>query len=221
MEADQRGGKEARGDGQGAGGAVAQVREEEETVSREARRVLPDLEGDTPSTNMEAPSEKRARGEGGETGQARGKQRWVEERGAGEAEGALRPASPSVELSPTHWGSGSPPPREYAPQPVRREPGAAKGWSAGDVTELVSYVKWARRTRGGGRSQGHRLQRPGRRGGEAKGKGACDGGGPVEEDAGRGTPRVSLDCPRERGKKPRVQMLRELLQKEGWYEGEA
>ena len=32
---------------------------------------------------------------------------------------------------------------------------------------------------------------------------------------------VSLDCPRERGKKPRVRMLRKLLQREGWYKGEA
>ena len=34
-------------------------------------------------------------------------------------------------------------------------------------------------------------------------------------------PGVSLDCPREGGKRPRVQMLRELLQKEGLYKGEA
>ena len=34
-------------------------------------------------------------------------------------------------------------------------------------------------------------------------------------------PGVSLDCPRERGKKPRGRMLRELLQRQGWYEGEA
>ena len=26
-----------------------------------------------------------------------------------------------------------------------------------------------------------------------------------------------LDCPQERGTKPRVRMLRELLQREGWY----
>ena len=32
---------------------------------------------------------------------------------------------------------------------------------------------------------------------------------------------VSLGCPREREKKPRVRKLRELLQQEGWYEGEA
>ena len=32
---------------------------------------------------------------------------------------------------------------------------------------------------------------------------------------------VRLDCPQERGKKPRVQMLRELLQREGRYGGDA
>ena len=31
---------------------------------------------------------------------------------------------------------------------------------------------------------------------------------------------VSLDCPQEKGKKPRVRMLRELLQREGWYGGD-
>ena len=43
----------------------------------------------------------------------------------------------------------------------------------------------------------------------------------MEEDAGRGTPEVSLDCPQEKGKKPRFRMLRELLQREGWYGGDA
>ena len=37
---------------------------------------------------------------------------------------------------------------------------------------------------------------------------------------GEALPGVSLDCPRERRKKPRVRMMRELLQREGWYEGE-
>ena len=32
---------------------------------------------------------------------------------------------------------------------------------------------------------------------------------------------VSLDCPPEKGRKPRVQMLRELLQREGQYGGDA
>ena len=38
---------------------------------------------------------------------------------------------------------------------------------------------------------------------------------------GEALPRVSLDCPQERDKKHRVRMLRELLQPEGLYEGEA
>ena len=32
---------------------------------------------------------------------------------------------------------------------------------------------------------------------------------------------VSLDCPQEKGKKPRVQLLQELLQREGQYGGDA
>ena len=38
---------------------------------------------------------------------------------------------------------------------------------------------------------------------------------------GEALPGVSLDCPQEKGKKPRVRMLRELLQREGWYGGDA
>ena len=38
---------------------------------------------------------------------------------------------------------------------------------------------------------------------------------------GKALPGVSLDCLQERGKKPRVRMLRELMQREGWYEGKA
>ena len=65
------------------------VREEEEVVARGAHWVLPDPEGDTPSTDVEgrSPLWKRAREEGGEPGQARGKRRRVEEQGAVDAEG--------------------------------------------------------------------------------------------------------------------------------------
>ena len=38
---------------------------------------------------------------------------------------------------------------------------------------------------------------------------------------GAALPGVRLDCPQERRKKPRVQMLRELLQREGRYPGDA
>ena len=90
------------------------LREEEEAVARRAHWVLPDPEGDTPHTDVErrSPSGKRAREEDEEAGQERGKRRRGEERGAREAEGAPRPASPSPERTPTDWDSESPPPRQ-------------------------------------------------------------------------------------------------------------
>ena len=119
------------------------VREEEEAVSRGAHRVLPDLEGDTPSTDVEGRSQsgKRAREEEEEAGQGRGKRRRVKELRAGGAEGAPRPASPGTEPMPTDWDLESPPPRQYAPPPVRRGPGTVAGRMTGDVAELVRYVK--------------------------------------------------------------------------------
>ena len=124
------------------------VREEEEAVAQGARWVLPDPEGNTPSTDVEgqSPSGKRAREEDEEAGRERGKQRRGEEPGAGEAEGAPRPASPSQEPTPTDLDSESPPPRRYAPP--RRRPGTVAGWAEGDVAVLARYVKWAGKTRG-------------------------------------------------------------------------
>ena len=134
------------------------MREEEEAVARGARRVLPDPEGDTPSTAVEgrSPSGKRAREEDEEAGQESGKRRSGEERGAGEVEGAPRPASPSPEPTPTDWDSESPPPRQYAPPPVRRGPGMVAGWTEGEVAELARYVKWAGKKRGRREKRGPR-----------------------------------------------------------------
>ena len=200
------------------------VREEEEAVARGAHRVLPDREGDIPSTDVEgrSPSGKRATEEEEEAAQERGKRRRGEGRGAGEAEGAPRPASPSPEPTLTDWDSELQPPRRYAPPPVRRGPGTVAGWTAGEVAELVRYLKWAGRTKG--RREGRqtrpfsdlvgRAGRPGER-------------GPKMEEGrwrmmlGEALPGVSLDCPQEKRKKPRVRMLRELLQREGWYGGDA
>ena len=147
------------------------VREEEEALARGARRVLPDPEGDTPSTDVEgrSPSGKRAREEEEEAGQERGKRRQGEEWGAGKAEGTPRAASPSPEPTPTDWDSQSPPPRRYALPLVRRGPRTVAGWTGGEVAELVRYVKWAGKA---GEEGGLHLQRPGRQGREAQGKGA-------------------------------------------------
>ena len=196
------------------------VREEEEAVARGARWVLPDPEGGTPSTDVEgqSPSGKRAREEDAEAGRERGMRRRGDERGAGEAEGAPRPASPSPEPTPTDWDSESPPPRQYAPP--RRRPGTVAGWAEGDVAELARYVKWAGKTRGRRDKRGPRsfsdlvgrAGRPGERGPEMD-------EGRWRRMLGAEPPGVRLDCPQEKGKKPRVQMLRELLQRQKRYGG--
>ena len=90
------------------------------------------------------------------------------------------------------------------------------------MAELVRYVKWAGRTRGRQERTGThpfsdlvgRAGRPGERGPEME-------EGRWTRMLGEALPGVNLDCPREKGTKPRVRMLRELLQREGWYGGEA
>ena len=90
------------------------------------------------------------------------------------------------------------------------------------MAELARYVKWAGKTRGRWEKRGPRpfsdlvgrAGRPRERGPE------------MDEERwrrllGAALPGVRLDCPQERGKKPRVQMLRELLQGEGRYGGDA
>ena len=81
------------------------------------------------------------------------------------------------------------------------------------MAELARYVKWAGKTGGRRDKRGPRpfsdlvgrAGRPGERGPE------------MEEwrwrrMLGAALPGMRLDCPQEKGKKPRVQMLRELLQ---------
>ena len=177
------------------------VREEEEAVARGAHWVLLDPEGDNASTDVggRSPSGKRAREDEEEAGQERGKRRRVEEPGAGGAEGAPRPASPSPELTPTDWDSESPPPRRYAPPPVSRGPGTVAGWTAGDLAELVRYVKWAGRTRGRRERTGThpfsdlvgRAGRPGERGPEME-------EGRWRRMLGEALPGLNLDCPQEK-----------------------
>ena len=90
------------------------------------------------------------------------------------------------------------------------------------MAELARYVKWARKTGGRREKRGPRpfsdlVGRAGRR---------RERGPEMEEwrwrrMLGAALPGVRLDCPQEKGKKPRVQMLRELLQREGQYGGDA
>ena len=205
------------------GAQERRVREEEEAVAWGAHRVLPDPQGETPSTDVEgwSRSGKRAREEDEEAGQERGKRRRREERGAGEAEGAPRPASPSPELTLTEWDSESPQPRQYVPPLVRRGPRTVAGWTEGEVAELARYVKWARKTRGKREKRGpHPFSDLVGRAGRPRGRGREMDEGRWRRMLGAALPGVRLDCPQEKGKKPRVQMLRELLLREG-YVGDA
>ena len=174
-------------------------------MARGAHRVLPDPEGDTPSTDVEGPSPsgKRAREEDEEAGQERGKRRRGEERGVGGAEGAPRPASPSQEPTPMDWDSEFPPPRQYAPPPVRRGPRTVAGWMKGEVAELARYVKWAGKTRGRGEKGGPAPSVTWSAGQGGPGKGGRrwmrGGGGGCWERRSRG---CAWTVPRRRGRSP-------------------
>ena len=96
------------------------------------------------------------------------------------------------------------------------------GWRAGEVAELVRYVKWA------GKARGRQEKRGTRPFSDLVGRaGMPRERGPEMDERrwrrmlGEALPGVRLDCPREKGKKTRVQMLQELLQRERRYGGDA
>ena len=125
--------------------------------------------------------------------------------------GAAQPASPSQESTPTDWGSATPVPRHYARHPAQREQGTVRVPKPREVADAVRYMKCAGRTRGGREWRGtHPFRHLLHKGPEM----AEDSRGRMLEEA---LPGLDLDGPRERGRKSRVQMLRELLQREGWY----
>ena len=83
-------------------------------------------------------------------------------------------------------------------------------------------MKWAGKTRG---RREKRAPRPFSdlvgRAGRPRERGPEMGQGRWRRMLGAAHPGVRLDFPQEKGKKPRVQMLQELLQREGRYSGDA
>ena len=91
-----------------------------------------------------------------------------------------------------------------------------------EVAELVRYVKWAGKTRVRREKRGTRpFSDLVGRAGRPRERGSEMDEGRLRRMLGEAPPGVSLDCPLEKGRKPRVQMLRELLQREGPYGGDA
>ena len=89
------------------------------------------------------------------------------------------------------------------------------------MAELVRYVKLA------GKTTGRQMKRGTRPFSDLVGRagGPRERGPEMDEERWRRTlgealPGHSLDCPEKKEKKPRVQMLRELLQREGRYGGD-
>ena len=86
----------------------------------------------------------------------------------------------------------------------------------------VCYMKWAGRTREGQEKRATRpFSDPVGRAGRPRERGPEMEEGRWRRMLREALPGVSADCPRERGKKPRMRKLWELLQREGLYEGEA
>ena len=90
------------------------------------------------------------------------------------------------------------------------------------MAELARYVKWAGKTKGRREKRGTRLSSDlVGRAGRPRGRGPEMDEGRWRRMLGAALPGMRLVCPQEKGKKPRVQILRELLQREGRYGGEA
>ena len=212
MEADQGGGGEAGGQGQGDGGAGAQGAGGGGGSGPGGPLGPPRSGRGHPFHGRGGAVAVREKGQGGGRGGRAGKGEVAQGGGArgrggggGTAAGQPQSGADAHEL-----GLGV------------SAAGTVAGWAEGDVAELARYVKWAEKTRG--RRDRRRPRpfsdlvgragRPGERGLEMEEwrwrrmLGAALGG-------------VRLDCPQEKGKKPRVQMPRELLQREGQYGGDA
>ena len=84
---------------------------------------------------------------------------------------------------------------------MRGGPGTVAGWTAGEVAELVRYVKWAGKTRGRRQKRGTRpfSDLVGRAGRPWESRPEMDEGR-WRRMLGEALPGVSLDCPQEKGK---------------------
>ena len=218
MEVDQGGGSEAGGEGQGGDGAGAQGAAGGGGGGPGGTPGPPESGRGHPLHGCRGAVavEKRGQGGGIRGGAGEGEAAQGGRAGSRGSRGGAVASQHQPRADDDGLGLESP------PLPVRRGPGTVPGWTAGDVAGLVRYVKWAGWTRGRRERRGThpfsdlvgRAGRPGARGPEME-------EGRERRMLGEALTGVNLDCPQANGKKPRVRMLRELLQREGWYGGQA
>ena len=219
MEADQGGGGEAGGKGQGGGGAGAQGAGGGGGGGPGGPPGPPGSGTGHPLPGCGAAVAVREKVQGGGRGGGAGKGEAAQGGGArgrggggGAAAGQPQPRADADGLGPRH----------YAPPPVRRGPGTVAGWTAGEVAELARYVKWAGKTRGRREKRGTRpFSDLVGRAGRPRVRGPEMDEGRWRRMLGAALLGVRPECLQEKGKKPRVHMLRELLQREGRYGGDA
>ena len=155
---------------------------------------------------------KAGKGEAGQGGGARG-------RGGG---GGTAAGQPQSRADADGLGLGVPAAAAVCAAAGAEGTRDGRGADGGDVAELARYVKWAGKTRGRREKRGPRpfSDLVGRAGRPRERWPRMDEGR-WRRMLGAALPGVRLDCPQEKGKKHRVQMLRELLQQEGRYGGDA
>ena len=198
MEADQGGGSEAGGKGQGGGGAGAQGAGGGGGGCPGGPPGPPGSGRGHPLHGCGGAVVVRENGQGGGRGGGAEKGEAAQgggARGRGGGGGAAA-SQPQSRADATDWDSESPPLRQYAPPLVQRGPGTVAGSTEGEVAELACYVKWAGKTRGRREKWGtrpfsdlvSRAGRPRERGPEME-------EGQWRRMLGVALPGVRLDCP--------------------------
>ena len=218
MEADQGGGGEAGGKGQGGGGAGAQGARGGGGGGPGGPPGPPGFGRGDPLHGCGGAVAVREKGQ--EAGEGKGEAaQGGGARGRGGRGGAAA-GQPQLTADAHGLGLGVPAAAAVCAPAGAEGTRDGRGLDGGGSGGAGRYVKWAGKTRGRREKRGPRpFSDLVGRAGRPRERGPEMDEGRWRRMLGAALPGVRLDCPREKGKKHRVQMLRELLQREGRYGG--
>ena len=210
MEADQGGGSEAGGQGQGGGGAGAQGAGGGGGGGPGGPPGPPGSGRGHPLHGGGGAVAVREKGQGGGRGGTGGKGEAAQgggARGRG-GRGGTAAGQPRSGADANGLGLGVPAAAAVCAAAGAEVTRDGRGLEGGGVSELARYVKWAGKTRG---RREKRAPRPFSdlvgRAGRPRERGPEMDEGRWRRMLGAALPGMRLDCPQEKGKKPRVQML--------------